>query len=151
MKILPAAILALCMLSCSAPAPGPAHNAARQKLARLIARVAYAKAHADPAIYSEKGGDLGCSVYTVTQSADGAPGYSVVIATDQGFSPMDDMVLVCDTVAVDPAHSVKCTGHVIAYQGRWLITGSDDMSVTFGLGKHDGLVTITGSQITEPM
>jgi len=157
MKILSLALLALCLLSCSTPdilPTKPVSNAAdegrKKELASLIARVAFAKANADPVI-CEGGGDTACSVYTVAQGAGSEPGYSVVIATDKGFAPAADMVLVCDTVAVDPGHSVKCSGHVITYQSRWLITCGDSTVAVFGLGKHDSGVKITGPQKAELM
>jgi len=156
MKTLLPALLALCLLSCSTPGILPAKpvsNAAdegrKKELASLIARVAFAKANADPAIHDSKGGGLVFYVYTVTQGAGGAPGYSVIIATDTSYAPAGDMALVCDTVEENSPHSLKCSGHVIVYQSRWLYICGDSTVVELGLGKHDIQMKIDGPQKTE--
>lgn len=124
----------------------------REQLASLISRVAYAKANADPVIYGEKsGGTLSCIVYTVKNGAGGSPGYTVVLATDKSYAPMDDLVAVSDTVEIDPAHSIKCTGHVVYVQSGWITVGGDGMVLQLGLGKKDRAMKVSGPHKSAPM
>lgn len=155
MKILPLAFLAVLLPLAVLPAAPPKkdkpvdpHTAL---VADFIARVAFARMHADPVIYDHKGGTLSCIVYTVKQGASGAPGYSVVVATDTGFAPMSDLVATADTVEIDPDHSIKCAGHVLFAQGGWINIGGDGMTLTLGLGKKDRQVKITGPHKSDPI
>jgi len=134
------------------PTKDEAAALSREQVAGFISRVAYAKANADPAIYGDKsGGTLSCIVYTVKNGADGSPGYTVVVATDKSFAPMDDLVAVSDTVEIDPAHSIKCSGHVVYVQSGWITTGGDGMALQLGLGKKDRALKVSGPHKSAPM
>lgn len=134
------------------PSKDDARALHREQVADFITRVAYARANADPAIYGDKsGGTLSCIVYTVKHGPGGAPGYTVVIATDKSYAPMDDLVAVSDTVEIDPAHSIKCSGHVFYSQSGWITAGGDGMTLTLGLGKKDRVLKIAGPRKTVPI
>ena len=155
MKILTIALLTALLPLAALPAappkkdkPSDPHSA---QVADFIARVAYAKTHADPVIYGPKGGTLSCIVYTVKQGVGGSPGYTLVIATDSSYAPMGDLAAVCDTVEIDPAHSVKCSGHVVFAQSGWINAGGDGMTLALGLGKKDRPVKITGPSKSDPI
>ncbi|HWB58329.1 MAG TPA: hypothetical protein VG733_02510 [Chthoniobacteraceae bacterium] len=156
MKTSLAAVVLLATLLFSAVparAGGPSKGEAdlHARIASFISRVAYAKAHADPQILDKGGGTLSCIVYIVKQGPNGAPGYAVVIATDKSFAPMDDLAAVCDTAEIDPAHSIKCSGHVVFVQGGWINVGGDGMTLQLGLGKKDRVLKITGPRKSDPM
>jgi hypothetical protein len=150
------AIVFLSTLPARAGAPTKQDQAAtlhREQVSDLIARVAYAKANANPVVYGKDNGKLGCIVYTVKHGAggDASPGYSLIIAVDQGFAPADDIALVCDTVEIVPDHLVKCSGHIVYSQSGWITIGGDKMTVEFGIGKKDRAFKATGPAKTDPM
>jgi hypothetical protein len=123
----------------------------QRQVTSFITRLAYAKANAKPVLYTSKEGTLSCIVYTVTQGADGGPGYSAVVVTDQGYAPIASIVVLCDTAAIDPARSIRCSGHILAVQNRWLTVGGDGMVAQFGLGKGDPALTLKGPVKTTPI
>lgn len=155
MKILPLTLLAALLPAAILPAAPPKKDKPADphstQVADFAARVAYAKTHADPVMHEHKGGTLSCIVYTVKQGPGGSPGFTFVIATDTGFAPMDDLAVLCDTVEIDPAHSIKCSGHVVFVQSGWIGIGGDGMTLTLGLGKKDRQVKIAGPHKSDPI
>ena len=157
MKLLPITLLILSITAATPllPAADPAKDQAAAlhtaQVADFISRVSNAKANANPAIYGKDTGKLTCIVYNVKQTADGKPAYTVVIATETGFAPMDDMVVICDTAAIDPASAIKCSGHVVYVQSGWINICGDTTTVQLGISKKERAVKITGPRKSDPM
>jgi hypothetical protein len=147
--LLPAALLAAGYAAKDNPAPKAAPQSTpdiHSQIAAFNARVEYAKAHGEAATCANAGGPLSCTVYTVKQGADGAPGYTLIIAKNTADAPEGDITVLCDTVAIDPAHSIKCTGGIVATRGGVLTVGEDESTVLqLGLGQGDAPFTVTGA------
>jgi hypothetical protein len=158
MKTSLTAILASCLLAATVLAGGypPAKQSSapqsitpdiHAQIAAFNARVEYAKAHGDTATYANAGAALSCTMYTVKPGgADGTPGYTLVIAKDTSDASPGDITVISDAVAIDPAHSIKCTGHITATRGGVVTQGEDDSTVLqLGLGTGDAVFTVTGA------
>jgi len=82
----------------------------------------------------------------VKTGPDNGPGYTLVVAKDQSGGPLGDIVVLSNTVAIDPEHSIKCSGHVLAILNGSFMKGGEDLALQLGLRKGDGGLKITGQQ-----